>query len=43
MSQFVEKGSEHSREGSDWVDDIKSHPLGRDSRGDEARQVYAKT
>ena len=26
---FVLDGWEHSREGSDWVDDIQGHPRGR--------------
>jgi hypothetical protein len=29
---------EHSREGSDWVDDIQSHPLGRVGRAWRTRQ-----
>jgi len=30
--------SEHSREGSDWVDDIQGHPRGRVGRGWRTRQ-----
>ena len=33
---------EHSREGSDWVDDIQSHPRGRVGRAWQTRQDVRK-
>jgi hypothetical protein len=35
---FLLNGWEHSREGSDWVDDIQSHPRGRVGRAWRTRQ-----
>ena len=32
------KITEHSREGSDWVDDIQGHPRGRVGRAWQTRQ-----
>jgi hypothetical protein len=34
--------SEHSREGSDWVDDIQGHPRGRVGRAWRTRQDVRK-
>ena len=39
---FVLDGWEHSREGSDWVDDIQGHPRGRVDRAWRTRQDVRK-
>jgi len=36
------KITEHSREGSDWVDDIQGHPRGRVGRAWQTRQDVRK-
>jgi hypothetical protein len=36
------KITEHSREGSDWVDDIEGHPRGRVGRAWRTRQVVRR-
>ena len=36
------KITEHSREGSDWVDDIQGHPRGRVGRSWQTRQDVRK-